>query len=310
MTTNAANTWFFIALLAPALWAVGNHIDKYLLDKELKGMGIGPLLLFSSLVGLPAMAVILLLHPDVFSISPGNGALIVLNGILYVLGLIPYYYALQRDEASIVVPLFQTTAVFSYLFGLFVLDERLSALQITACLLIVLGSALLTLEIKWKLSRFKIDVFALMLAASLLNALNWLLFKYVAIQEDFWKTSFWEYVGFTVVAAGALLFCRSFRRELVIVLRENRSRVLGLVGLNELVSLGAKTATNIASLAAPLALISTVHGLQPFFVLIYGVLLSLTAPLHFREDLTRGVMIQKLTAITLTVGGTLMLNTW
>jgi uncharacterized membrane protein len=308
MITHAANTWFSIALLAPALWAIGNHIDKYLLDRELKSIGIGPLLLLSSLVGLPAMAVILAVHSDVFSISPRNGVLIVLNGILYVLSLIPYYYALQRDEASIVVPLFQTTAVFSYLFGLFVLDEKLTLLQIAACLLIVFGSALLTLEINRKKSRMKFDVFALMLAASFLNALNWLLFKYVAIHEDFWKTSFWEYVGFVLVALCALLFGKSLRSDFVDFLRMNRSRVLGLVGLNELVSIGAKTATNIASLAAPLALISTVHGLQPFFVLIYGVLLTLAAPHHFRENLTTVAIIQKIAAITLTVGGTLMLN--
>lgn len=308
MTTHAANTWFFIALLAPALWAIGNHIDKYLLDKELKAMGIGPLLLSSSLVGLPAMAIILSLRSDVLTISPGHGALIVLNGILYVLSLIPYYYALQRDEASIVVPLFQTTAVFSYVFGLIVLDERLTLFQIIACLLIVSGSALLTLEMKRKRSRFKFDVFALMLAASFLNALNWLLFKYVAIHEDFWKTSFWEYVGFVLVAVGALIFCESYRLNLLRVLREKRTRVFGLVGLNELVSICAKTATNIASLAAPLALISTVHGLQPFFVLCYGVLLTLAAPSHYREELTSHAIIQKLAAITMTISGTLMLN--
>lgn len=309
VTAPPPRDWFLVALLAPALWAVGNHIDKYLLSNELRLRGIGPLLLFSSLVGLPAIVFIGVLRPGVLSIAPQNAALVVLNGILYVLSLVPYYYALQKDEASIVVPLFQTTAVFSYVFGLTVLGEKLSSPQILACLMIIAGSALLSIELHREQARFKKSVLLLMLLASLLNAVNWLLFKYVAIQEDFWTTSFWEYVGFLSVAVVSLVFVKSFRNDFVCVFRENRFRVLGLVGVNEFVSIGAKTATNVASLTAPLALISTVHGFQPFFVLCYGVFLTLVFPRHVSEDLTRAAILQKVTAVTLTIAGTWLLNT-
>lgn len=306
--TTPPRDWFWIALLAPALWAVGNHIDKYLLDRDFRSKGIGPLLVFSSVIGLVAATAILFFRPGVLAIAPEHAALVVLNGALYVLSLVPYYLALRRDEASIVVPLFQTTAVFSYGFGLLILGERLTSAQLAAAALILGGSVLLTLELHKEQTRFKLDVFLLMMVASVINALNWLLFKYVAVREDFWRTSFWEYVGFLSVAVCALLFVKRVRRTFFDVLRENRPRTLGLVTLNEVVSLGAKTATNAASLTAPLALISTVHGFQPFFVLLYGVLLTVLAPGHVREDLTHVALFQKATAITLTVCGTWMLS--
>jgi uncharacterized membrane protein len=59
------------------------------------------------------MPLILIVQPDVLRIAPLHAVIVMLNGMVYVLGLLPYLYALQRDEASIVVPLFQTSAVFS-----------------------------------------------------------------------------------------------------------------------------------------------------------------------------------------------------
>ena len=178
--------WIAVALLAPACWAVGNHIDKYLLARQRDQRGIGSLMICSALIGALVMPLILLVQPDVLSITLPHAALIMLNGMLYVLGLLPYFHALQRDEASIVVPLFQTSAVFSYILGLLILNEELTALQIGAALLIICGSVLIALELGPRRSVLKATVLVLMLVASFLNALNWLLFKFVAVQEHFW----------------------------------------------------------------------------------------------------------------------------
>jgi hypothetical protein len=45
--------WFLLALIAPALYAVSNHIDKYLVEKYLsrdkfKQEDVGSLILFST----------------------------------------------------------------------------------------------------------------------------------------------------------------------------------------------------------------------------------------------------------------------
>src|SRR5262245_19812493 len=231
----------------------------------------------------------------------------MLNGMLYVLGLLPYFHALQRDEASIVVPLFQTSAIFSYVLGLLVLGESLTGWQLSAALLVICGSVMIALELGQRRSIFKADVFGLMLLASFLNALHWLLFKVVAVQEDFWVTSFWEYAGFVLIGVLMLMFVKSYRLEFTAMLRRSGFNVLGLVALNETMSLAAKTATNVASLIAPLALVSTVNGLQPLFVLIYGALLTLYLPRYGQERLGMTIVAQKVAAMTLMIVGASLL---
>jgi len=100
--------WFFIALAAPVLWAVTVHIDKYLVSRYLKEVGIGTLAIFSALIGLLVLPFILIIEPNVFSLDIKNSGAIIINGIIYVLAIIPFLYALKNDETSIVVPLFQT----------------------------------------------------------------------------------------------------------------------------------------------------------------------------------------------------------
>jgi drug/metabolite transporter (DMT)-like permease len=299
--------WIPAALLAPACWALGNHIDKYLLDKQLDRRGVGSLMISSALIGALVMPLILIVQPNVLRITIAHAALVMLNGMLYVLGLLPYFYALQRDEASIVVPLFQSSAVFSYVLGLLVLGEDLTGWQLSAALLIICGSILIALELGQRRSIFKADVFALMLLASFLNALNWLLFKFVAVQEHFWVSSFWEYAGFALVGALMLIFVKTYRLEFIALLRQSKFNVLGLVALNETASLAAKTATNVASLMVPLALISTVNGLQPLFVLVYGVLLTLYLPRYGQERLGVTIVFQKVAAMTLMIVGASLL---
>jgi len=300
--------WLLIALLAPTLWAVTNHIDKYLLNQQLDQRGIGALLTASALIGLPCMLAIVLLRPGVLHISLFHSLMMVANGVLYIVGLLPYLYALQRDETSIIVPLFQTTAIFSYLLGLIFLDEQLSIRQLAAVLLLVGGAVIISLERKWQLVQFKADVFWLMLLAALLNAFNWFVFKYVAIQDDFWATSFWEYAGFLLTALFILLAVPPYRRDFVVAMRHGGRQMIGLSALNELIGIGAKTATNIASLLAPLALVSSINGLQPLFTFIYGIVLTYYLPRYGSERLSRGIVMQKTTALVLIIAGTTLLS--
>jgi|HigsolmetaAR206D_1030411.scaffolds.fasta_scaffold10480_2 drug/metabolite transporter (DMT)-like permease len=295
--------WIVIALIAPASWAIGNHIDKYLIDTQHDNGGIPQLLLYSAFIGLPALILIGLFQPNVLQISVWHGTILTANGMLYVLGLIPYFYALEQEEASVVIPLFQLTAVFSYFLGLFILDEQLGWEQIAASLLIIFGSVFVTLEADPKRFRVRFSVFLWMLLASFLNALNWLLFKVVAIEEAFWRTSFWEYVGFVIVAVG-LLIIPGYRHTFIQAIRIKSPTVLAFVTLNEVLGLIAKTATNFASLLAPLALVSVLNGLQPLFVFVLGILLTLYVPTYTKEMLDRHNVFRKLIAMIIMVIGT------
>jgi drug/metabolite transporter (DMT)-like permease len=300
-------TPIIIAMLSPALWAASNHIDKYLVDRRMQNAGVGAALVFSSLVGVPMALIFWLLRPDVTTIHPLNAAILTVNGVLYIVSLLPYLLALQRDDAAVVVPLFQLTIVFSYVLGLIFLGEQLTPAQAGGSLFIIAGSLVLTLQ--WRAGmRLKHDVLLLMLAAAFLNALNWFLFKYAALSEDFFVSSFWEYAGFSIAALGLLLVSRS-RNEFFQVLATNSRRVISLAGLNEMLALGAKVATNIASLFLPLAVISAIHSMQSFFVLIFGLMLLSVTPHHYKQDnIHARVILQRMVAIVMIVAGAVALS--
>ena len=61
--------WFFIALIAPFLYAITNHIDKYLISKYIKEGKVGALIMFSALFGIFALPIILVINPMVLNIS-------------------------------------------------------------------------------------------------------------------------------------------------------------------------------------------------------------------------------------------------
>ena len=300
--------WFLIALLPPALWSITNHIDKYLLAKFFKGGGVGALMVFSSIIGVFLLPIIVFLHPEVLHFS-ANSLLIALNGFLYILAVLPYFYALQKDEASIAVPIFQLIPVFSYVLAYFVLGETLTKYQMIGGAFIVAGAVGISLDLSEKKKvKLKKDVFWLMFLSSLIFALNFLFFKFFAIQSDFWYTSFWEYIGFAIFATLLMLFVKSYREQFLELLKTNKATVLGINGINEIVNIIAKVAFNFASLLTPVTMVWIVNGLQPFFVFLYGILLTLIFPHISQEDLSKKSLYQKIIAILVMFFGTYLIN--
>lgn len=296
--------WFFIALVSPALWSVTNHLDKYLISKYIKGGGIGALMVFSSLIGLFLIPLIYAFFPDVIKIDPLQAVLICGNAFLYLFAVLPYFYALQKDEASIVVPMFQLVPVMSYGLSYAILGETLSNFQIIGGLLVVLGAIGISFELaEGKTVKFKSDVFLLMALSSFFYSLNFILFKYFALELDFWTVSFWEYVGFVIFAILILLFIKNYRNEFLSLMKENKIPVLGLNGFNEIVNIIAKLSFNFASTLAPVTMVWIVNGTQPFFVFLYGIILTIFFPHISQERLSRKHLIQKIVAITIMFAG-------
>lgn len=299
---------FLIALIPPALWGISNYIDKYLVSKVIKGGGIGALLIFSALIGLFVIAFILIFFPHVLTANPTTAFFTALNGSIYLLAVLPYLYALNKDDTSVAVALFQLGPVFQYVLAYFVLGEKLLPMQIAGGLLIIFGAIIMSLDVtSLKKIRFKFSIFWLMTLSSFLFAVNFLLFKVFALQQDFWTTSFWEYTGFSVFGICLLVFVKSYRKEFLDVMKENKVPVIGLNMLNEIVNIVGKLSFNFVSLLMPLALASVIAGIQPLFVLGYGIVLTLLFPNIIKEDIGKRVVGHKLISILMMFAGLYML---
>jgi drug/metabolite transporter (DMT)-like permease len=295
--------WFWIALIGPILYAVTNHTDKYLIDKYLKGSGVGSLVIFSSLFSILALPIILLIHPVVSQISLLQGFILACNGILVVVAVLFYFYALTKDEASYVVPFYQTIPIFAFILAYIILGESVSHAQLIGSGIIIIGALVLSFDFGNAI-RFKKDVVFLMLGASLLYAINSVLFKLIAVQEGFWTSLFWSFVGKIILGVIFIVCVSGYRRQFFTMMRMNRSAVLGLVAMSESLFIVAEAAMYFASLLAPVGLVLLANAFQPFFVLLFGVAITIFLPHIGAETLDRKHFIQKCIGIGFLILGT------
>lgn len=302
-------SWVILALLAPLFWGSVNHIDKYLIEKFIKGRGIGSLAIFSALIGLPVALIILLIEPQVFGINNFSKLIMIVNGIFYVAMVIPYLYALEKDEASIVAPLYQLSSVITLLLGYIFLGEALTNVQLLGAVLILLGAIGLSSEFSpGSRPKIKTQVLIFMTISSLLVAVNAIIFKRIAIEESFLVTSFWEYIGM-FVAALLLMLIPVYRNEFLSIIRYNTKPALVLNSINEVINIAGKIVFNLATLMAPVALVAFVsEGFQPVFVLGIGIFLTLFFPHISEEDISRKHILRKLLFIGVISGGAVLLS--
>lgn len=304
------NIWIFYCIFAAFLFAIVNHVDKHLVSRYFKGLNIGSLVIITSLVGLPVIGFILFMHQDVLNISAFNAFLLVISGVCITLSFLPYFLALEKDEASQVVPLFQMVPIISFIFSFIFLGEQLSLIQILGSFAVMIGSVLLSAEFfEGKKIQFKRSVFGLMFLASFFYAVDVFLFKVSALDVNFWTASFWEYLGLSLVSITLLTFVPYYRKQLFSVLKKNSRTVLTLSFSNELFVNIGKISVHYASLLGPLSLVTLVsEGFQPIFVLIIGIVLTLFWPQFGQENISKTSLLKKCISIVIILFGSALIS--
>jgi drug/metabolite transporter (DMT)-like permease len=297
--------WLWLTLGAQFLFSVGAHVDKYLLSKYFRGSAPGSLILYSSLFSVVVLPVVWVIEPTVLSIPPLHIALLVAGGVLNITGVVLSLYAMQLDEASVVTTLFQMIPVFNYVLAWIVLGETLTPLQIGAALLVMAGAVVVSLDLTKGRISIKRSVFLLMAIASLLLAANAIVFKFVAVADDFWISTFWSYFSLLLVGFALLGFVRPYREQFVATLKSNSAAIIGLNLFNELLAVVGYLMISYATLLVPVALVSVMSGFQPLMVFLIGVALTLLVPSVGRENLARAAVAQKLVAMA-----GMLLGTW
>jgi uncharacterized membrane protein len=300
-------SWFFIALWAPFLLACANHNDKFLLSTYLKTKSVGSIVIPSSLLSGVAVPIILFIQPDAYHVSLVEGTALAATGMASVFAAVCYLYALNIDEASFVTPFYQTVPIFAYFLGYFILGETVTLVQGLGSFVIIAGALALSFEFGQRGMRFKRTVVALMLAASLLSAVNGVVFKLIAVERGFWASLFWGFVG-QVMAGLILLLCvPSYRRDFLALFKQHRAAAVGLIALSKLLFSISEAITLYATLRAPVALVLLVSSFQPLFVFVLGIVLTLFLPRVAKESLGGMKMLQKVAGIGLMlVGGYLI----
>ncbi len=301
-------SWFLLTLIAPFFYALTNHIDKVLLEKYFKERGVGALMLFSSLLSALALPIFFWMDPQVFHIGGFNILILTCVATCYVLVLWFYFLALKNDEASVVIVFYQLVPVFGYLLGYVLLDEVLTRIQLIAMVTIILGTSIISFEIDAD-SNFKLrrETVGYMLAASFFWALGSVIFKAVALEENVWRSLFWEHLVLTVIGIILFIFVRTYRIHFLSAIKQNSLEITSFNVLNEVLYMAGNAIFAYAFLLAPISLVLLLNSFQPIFVLAIGIVLTVFFPKIAVEKIKAVHLWQKLLAMGITGVGTYLL---
>ncbi len=300
--------WFLVAIIPPILYATGNYIDKALLSKWIKSGGVGAIVLFSCFLGILTLPIIYFIEPGVFTIEPLVGTIMALNGALTVVAVLCYLHAIEFDEITAVVPILQLSPVFGFFTGYIFLGEMLTALQIFGSAIIVIGAIIISLDISHVgkvIFRKRAVIYAV--TSAFIFSLNGAIFKFFALDEGYWRTQFWEYIGIAIIGLVFFYFIPTYRNNFISVIRNNRIAAISLNLLAETVMVSADLIMNFATLLAPVTLVYVVNSFQPVFVLLLGVGFTLLFPKVIKESLMTRQLVQRGLTIFLMVLGLIML---
>jgi drug/metabolite transporter (DMT)-like permease len=301
--------WFFIALGASLVHSLANFVDKIILQKYFKNFNVLVFLLYSTLTSLILLPFFLLMTGrGVFAISTFDILLLLMSGVCLASALYFYVSSLAREDTSTIVPFLQLIPVCSYILSGLILGEILSKIQFIGSLIIVFGISILSIEVEEeKKIKFRHQIVMAMIAVAVFISLSGVLFKFVASNNDFWLSNFWEFVGFTIVGLGIFVINKKDRNIFLTSVRTDKNKITFAILISECLTLSGNLLLNYALLFAPIALVRVVESYQLVFVFTIGMILTKFLPNIIHERLKWRHFLQKILSIIIVIIGSYLL---
>ena len=293
-------SWLLFSLLAALVWAIVNINDKFILTK-LVTKPIVPLMILG-FISLIAAGIIYLVKGLPY-LSAFNLFLAFIAGILFVLMNLFYFKAVQLEEISRVIPLFYISPIFILILAWFFLGEIFTTISYAGIFLLIAGAILISVRHPFKITVGKAYWFMILSTLSL--ASNQVISKYLLGIADFWTV--FAYVRIASFIALIPIFFIYFP-YLAENIRVKGSKVLGFVSFNESMNLVGVIFITVAASTGFVTLVNTLSSIQPLFVFVFAVLLSLFFPKIIKEELNKPTLALKLVAIILMIIGGVLIS--
>jgi uncharacterized membrane protein len=284
--------WILLGILAQASVSVANFTDKIILEKYIKDSSV--VFLFSGATAF-IVGLVIWIWQGFPVFPPGETLICLLAGVCLQFYLLPYFKALDEDDPSKVLILFQLVPVFTLIMSWIFLHESISGRQLIGFGLLLISGILVS-------SKAGIDYrklpksFWLMVISCLLFASSLVLFKFVVDIQTLWDSLAYEGLGMGLGVLLTLLHS-GFRKKAVKVVKHLIPMGWLSLGISEFFYIIYRLVFGIALSLGPASLVSVMEGVQPVILLIYGVFLTTYFPKVIEEDISIGMIRKKLIAI-------------
>lgn len=288
-----------LRMLATLLYATTNHIDHFLVTKTYKEASTKALMIFSTVVaGVVTLPITLVLTKFTVDFNWLAFVLVLLSAVCFMISTYLYFLALETSSATLTTAMLQLIPVFSFFISLIFFGQTIKPIQIVGALIIIISAVVMTTDFK-KLKREKTSwrFLILMTLSSLLYAVDRQLFN-LSISHSNYETAANLYQVSLLIIGLFLWFIRSYREQFIDVIKANGRLFIGINILNELLNSAASLLVNYVGMFLPLAIVGTLNGFQPAFVLILGLIGAKLWPKIFDDKITREQAIKSAICIT------------
>ncbi len=297
------SNWILFVLTAELIWAFTSFFDKIILSK---GHIKNP---FVFVVFNGAMNVFLLLLLPFFDfnlLSRIDIFIALTAGLLLTLGIVLYYKAVQYEEISRVLMMWQLIPIFVLIMSFYFLNEPLTKKHFLGFVLLFTAGLLVAyrkINGKFKLSK----AFYLMLGSTLLISFYYVASKHIYKITDFWNAFMWLRIA---AFSGVLVLIEpSIRKEFIYTLRNMNSGIKGLLGFKMIVDFSAFIFLGFAILNGPISLVSALgSATAPVFIFFITFFTTIYLPHIVKEDINKKTILIKALAILLIIVGIFLVN--
>ncbi|HEX8974631.1 MAG TPA: hypothetical protein VF817_04045 [Patescibacteria group bacterium] len=306
-------TWILIASGAYFLGAIANILDKFLLGSK----RISSAVVYAFYVGIFSLAAFMF-APFGLKIPAADFLLLCLvGGALFLLGILLLYFAIERAQASRVVPVIGAVIpIVTFAIAAATGMERLPAMGVAGVFLLIIGGLLISFDLPFKIGKKKFFAgFPFALWAGVFLALSYIVFKYVSAHENFITWYVWTRVG-GALAVGLFFLVPSWRSSILksfthVKAKKNRRKAFSTGSIfvaNKIVGGASTLMLNYAIALGSVTLLNAMVSLQYVFVFILAVALSHRNKKIFEENLYFWDWAQKIMAIAIIGAGVFLIS--
>jgi transporter family protein len=292
-------SWIFFTLLAVSIYSVGCIVDKYALTKWIRNPIVS--VMFYGIVDLPVIFLVYAFHGFSF-LSNINIALAFTAGIINILAIYFYFKAVKIEEISRIVPLAELSTLFVSIFAAIFLGEIFNTAKYIGIILLVIGAIIISskdLKITFGIAFWFIILFCI------ITAVNSILVKYVLNFADYWTIISYTRMGAVFTLIPIIYF--NFHELRYTVKECSKKAIVGLL-LNEFFMLIGGMLFLFAVSTGTATLTNALLSVQPLFVLLFSVMLSIFYPNILKEEISQSTVLTKFIAVAFMFAGVFLIT--
>ena len=291
------------AIVAELMWSFTSLIDKIVLSK---GHIKNPFVYIVLNGGMNIFLVVLLPFFSFGHLKFADLIGVFAAGISLSLGVILYYKAVQCEEISRVLVLWQLIPIFVLVLSFLFLGERLTANNFIGFGMLLSAGFLISFKKINKKFGFS-KAFFYMLGSAVLISSHYVVAKHIYSVTGFWSAFMW--IRLASSSSVLVLLLPSVRKEFAQSFNKAPLKIKSLLGTKMLIDFSAFIVLGYSTVYGPISLISALgSSAAPIFIFIIASIFSIYFPKILKENIHIKNILAKVIAIALTIIGIMFIN--